>query len=450
MTSGPSLPTQQTEEPTAAPLPSAQRGVQSLLASLILSRAYLPVMFAVAMGVRATWILWYRPRPVSDFVWYSAVGRSIANGNGFTYAGAPTATRPPGYPLLLSFADVLSGNRPLAGRILTTVFGLGTIALAYLIARRLFGSEIVARVTVLLLVLFPNQIAYGGLTASELPFSFFILLGVWALLSNKRSIWMMLGAGAAFGASLLIRPVALVIPFVVVLVLLRREGWKPLLRDLVVIYVVIGVMLSPWLVRNHAAFDRYAYSAEGGEALLEGTFPYIPKGRDVVARSYRLVPPTGDPIADDAARQTYALKYIKSHPVYMVKLIPAKLYHMHWADAEAIAWTIEGLTTRNHAAPASLHTWTSIANDYYLVVLILAFVGLLAGIFGRKRGVPFSGLPAWIWLATIIFYLPFVGTARYHAPLIPWMTMYSGVVVAMAIGRARDRTPDHEQPVPEP
>jgi len=308
-----SPPAHETDEPTT--LSTQPAGVRSALASLILSRAYLPVMIAVGVAVRLTWIFWYRPRPVSDFIWYSAVGRSIANGSGFAYAGTPTATRPPGYPLLLSFANILSGNSLLADRILTTVFGVGTIVLAYLIARTLFRSEITARITVLLLVFFPNQIAYGGLTASELPFSFFILLGAWALLSNKRSIWITLGAGAAFGAALLIRPVALVLPFVVVLVLLRREGWKALLRNLVVTYVVIGLMLTPWLVRNHTAFGRYAYSAEGGEALLEGTFPHIPKGRDVVARSHKLVPPTGDPIVDDAARQTYALRYIKSHPV---------------------------------------------------------------------------------------------------------------------------------------
>jgi 4-amino-4-deoxy-L-arabinose transferase-like glycosyltransferase len=420
---------------------SPKNGVRGALSSLILSRAFVPVGLIAAAAVRVTWIIWYPAKPVSDFGWYRGVGVSIAQGHGFQFFGQPTANRSPGYPLLLALSNILSGNSLLANRILTAAFGVGTIWLAYLIARGLFRSEITGRLTLLLLAFFPNQIAYSGIIASELPFSFFVLLGAWILLFRRRSIWTLSAAGAAFGSALLIRPAALVLPVVVLVAALWRSGWKALLRGVVVVYVVIGLLLAPWLIRNEVAFGKLAYSTEGGEALLEGTFPALKTGRQVTALSFKLVPPTGDAITDDANRLHYALTYIKAHPVYMIRLLPSKLYHMNWADSDGIAWTIEGLQRPGEPFRASLVTWGRVADDYYLSILILAFGGLIIGFVRRSRGAPFSSIPFWVWLATVLFYLPFAGAARYHAPVIPWITMYAGALCAMSLGRNHDVVP---------
>src|SRR5439155_23926269 len=112
------------------------------------SPAFVPMGLLAALGVRLAWAVIYPAKPVSDFHWYYEVGREIADGRGIAYLGHATAIRPPGYPLLVAFANVLSGNRLLADRLLTVALGVGAVWLAYLIARIAFSSELAGRVTV--------------------------------------------------------------------------------------------------------------------------------------------------------------------------------------------------------------------------------------------------------------------------------------------------------------
>jgi 4-amino-4-deoxy-L-arabinose transferase-like glycosyltransferase len=423
----------------------ARKGrVRSAFASAILSRVFVPLVLAAAAAVRLTWMIIYPARPASDFNWYHEVGINIAQGHGIFYAGQPTATRPPGYPILLAFSNVISGNSLLVNRLLTAAFGMGTIWLAYLIARRLFHSEMTGRLTLLLLAFFPNQIAYGGLLASELPFSFFILLGAWILIARPRTIWTFAAAGSAFGVAALIRPVAVILPVVIGIAAFRHAGWKTFLRGMLVGYLILVAFLAPWFIRNHAAFGRAAFSTNEGESLLEGTFPPMKTSRAVLARSKKLVPPVANAAVDDANREAYALHYIRTHWVVMARLVPHKFYQLNWKDSDAISWTISGLHFQH---VSSLRTWQKIDDDYYLAVVALALAGVCLVFNRRIRRAHFSWLPFSIWIVSIVFYLPFASLPRYHAPLVPWITMYAGAFGAYLIGHAYDRSPS-EQPAP--
>ena len=398
----------------------------------------MPFILVGGAAVRVAWIVVYPAKPASDFRWYRDVGISIANGHGIFYAGQPTATRPPGYSILLAFANVLSGDSLLANRLLTAAFGIGTIWLAYLIAKRLFHSELTGRLTLLILAFFPNQIAYGGLTASELPFSFFILLGAWISITRPRRTWTFVAAGSALGAAALIRPVAVLLPVVIGIAAFRRAGWKVFLRWTLVGYLVIVAFLAPWFIRNHAAFGRAAFSTNEGESLLEGTFPPMKSSAAVLALSGKLVPPVANAAVNDANRETYALHYMRTHLVVMARLVPHKLYQLNWKDSDAILWTISGLHFQH---VGSLRTWQKIDDDYYLAVVALALAGVSLVFIQRNRRSHFSWLPFSIWIVTTAFYLPFASLPRYHAPLVPWITMYAGAFGAFLIGHAYDRSP---------
>jgi 4-amino-4-deoxy-L-arabinose transferase-like glycosyltransferase len=423
-------------EPEAARYPgweATPRGVTHRLRSFLLSRPFVPLVILLAISSRIAWIYRYPALPVSDFNWYYTVGGSIAHGQGFAFGGLPTATRPPGYPLLLAASNVLFGDSFLMARIFTAAFGIGTLVLAYLIARRLFSSELTGRLTLLILAFFPNQIAYSGLFASELPFAFFTLLGAWLLLTRPRSVWTFIGAGASFGAALLIRPVGVVLPVLFLIAFVwRGAGFKAFLRGSVVVYLMMALLLIPWLGRNQQAFGHATYSLEGGEALLEGTFPATDM-RKVIAQSSALVPQTGDPIIDDQRRQSFALHYMRTHPGAMLKLVPDKVKNFNWSDADAVAWTIEGLSKPEK----SLYTFITIANRYYIVVMGLSVAGLLLGLAIYRRWKRFSLVPFAVWFVTMAFYLPFAGSGRYHAPLVPWTSMYAAALLAFILGDRR-------------
>jgi 4-amino-4-deoxy-L-arabinose transferase-like glycosyltransferase len=394
-----------------------------------------------AAAVRVAWLVVYPAQPGSDFRWYRGVGLSIASGHGIFVDGRPTATRPPGYPILLAFANVLSGNSLLANRLLTAAFGMGTIFLAYLIARRLFHSEMTGRLTLLLLAFFPNQIAYAGLTASELPFSFFILLGAWLLIARPRTTWTFITAGIAFGAAALIRPIAVVLPVVIGIAALRQLGWRTLLRGVLVGYLVLAALLAPWLIRNHAVFGRASFSTNEGESLLEGTFPPMKTSAAVLALSRKLVPPKGNEAFDDARRQAFALHYMRTHLGTMARMVPHKFYQLNWEDSDAITWTISGLSFHH---VGSLRTWETVGDGNYRVVVALALAGVSLVLIRHVRRSHFSWLPFSIWVVTISFYLPFASLPRYHTPLVPWIAMYAGVLGAFLIGLANDRSPSEQ------
>src|SRR5207302_1723630 len=163
------------------------------------------------------------------------------------------------------------------------------------------------------------------------------------------------------------------------------------------------------------------------------TFPPMKSNLALLARSGRLVAPTGNGAVDDARREAFALHYIRTHLGTMARLVPHKLYQLNGTDADAIAWTNSG-SFFHHVG--SLRMWQKIGDDYYLAMVALALAGVSLVFNRRLRRTHFSWLPCSIWIVTIIFYLPFASLPRYHAPLVPWITMYAGVFGAFLIGLA--------------
>lgn len=109
-------------------------------------------------------------------------------------------------PLYLP-ARILFGTSDLAAiRAMQTLLGAGTLALTFLIARRLVGS-CAARVAASLLTVFPYHL-FGVLSSdSEIPGTFWLVLGVYlavvALRKGSRAAWVAnAGMGVAFGACL--------------------------------------------------------------------------------------------------------------------------------------------------------------------------------------------------------------------------------------------------------
>jgi len=383
-----------------------------------------------ALGVRLAWAVIYPAKPVSDFHWYYEVGREIADGRGIAYLGHATAIRPPGYPLLVAFANVLSGNRLLADRLLTVALGVGTVWLAYLIARIAFSSELAGRVTLVLVALFPNQIAYSNLIASEMPFTFFTLLGAWVLMRKRPGFAAYVGAGAAFGAALLIRPQGVIAPVVVLVATTWRLGWKTLLRGTVLVSLVMGLLLAPWIIRNDAVFGKPMYSTIDGEGLLEGTFRGSELQGKLIKTSLKLVPETGNAVVDDGNRRRYAIRYIQAHPGRYVGEFPKKIATMYGGDSDAFRWTIEGLHGKHEG---SLLTWVTIGDTFYDVVLAMSLLGLCLLVIRHRGRRDHWLLPAMVVVMTSLSYLPFLALQRYHVPLIPWMTMYAGALSAFVI-----------------
>src|SRR5260370_23082267 len=79
---------------------------------------------------------------VGDQVRYQTLADNLFERRGFTYAGQPTALRPPLYPMFLAAMHFLFGShRFLAARCFQFLAAIAMAYLCLLLARRLFGIE---------------------------------------------------------------------------------------------------------------------------------------------------------------------------------------------------------------------------------------------------------------------------------------------------------------------
>lgn len=103
-------------------------------AALGIFLAALAVALWLAPG-RGTWII------DPDAAAYVGLARSLAAGDGYTFAGVPHAKFPPGFPAWLSIAVAATGSPDCYGamRDLVALAGLVSVLLCFLVGRRLFA-----------------------------------------------------------------------------------------------------------------------------------------------------------------------------------------------------------------------------------------------------------------------------------------------------------------------
>lgn len=110
---------------------------------------------------------------------------------------------PPAYYLMLTFWARWVGDNVTALRLLSIFISLGVFPLAYLLARELFGSSLVAGVLVALLAVSPFQVHYAQEARQYSLWAVVILLASWLLLTAiKRQTlasWLLYGLSLLLG-----------------------------------------------------------------------------------------------------------------------------------------------------------------------------------------------------------------------------------------------------------
>lgn len=127
--------------------------------------------------MRLLWIGLVHADQVYDWIWYYQRGVSIASGHGYYVDGIPTAYWPAGYPGFLGGLFYLVDPHVLAGQIANIVEWLATILLTYFFMKKVFHSEIAARLAVLILSFHPNTIAYASELTADMFLAFLLMLG---------------------------------------------------------------------------------------------------------------------------------------------------------------------------------------------------------------------------------------------------------------------------------
>lgn len=372
-------------------------------------------VLAVALALRVAWcvVAAREPAGLHDPGFYRALAAQLADGDGYVLAGEPSAYYPVGYPALLAPLFAVTDAHTAAVAALNVVAGVGAVALAFAVGRRIAGPVAgIASAAVLATV--PNLVFHTAVALSETVFVT-ALLGALVLLLDRRFVL----AGVVLGASVLIRPVAVpVLPLLVLPWLAAGLGWRAALRHAAVVTATAVAVVVPWTVRNAVRMDAFVpISTNTGDNLCMSRQPGAHGGFLLTEHCFAgpavegLDRPEYE-IARDRQGRELALEFVRDHPGRELRLwldrLGAAVRHDHDAldavesygdgvfltdgERDALRRLADGhwyvLGPLGLAAAVAVAAHPRLRRDEGLVLLATSAVGLLVPIvlfFGDPR-----------------------------------------------------------------
>lgn len=415
--------------------------ITNFILRMVLSPAYLPIILLLAATLRVWWIYANDPWPVSDFEWYYQCAINLVNGAGYRYNGEISAFFAPGYPVFLALLIKIFGASLFAIKCSSVLLQVATVYLVYRLGRRLTSSEAAGRFAMLLMACYPNQIAYSSIVASENLFLPLMLLGTELLLLGEERPWALLPAGLTFGYAALTRPHILLVPIVIFIIrIIALRAQRPLLQWLapvLAIHLLIGLVLSPWLWFTYKSFGHPVMTTSIGHNLWIANNPnangtYV----DVAPLEAQLTPGKND-YERDQEKTRLAKAYQAEHPNAGLALVPARLSYLYTRDDDGPDWNNAGYQNRLTDAHVAWFRWfQQFSQGYYLALAFLFFCALLVIPVRQRLGYLLPALPIvglCIMLYFTMVHLTILGMFRYHIPMMPWVMMTVGALLASAL-----------------
>ncbi len=403
----------------------------------------LGAIVVLALALRLVWIAYsdWRPLPDDDAFRYDWFARRLAEGEGFVHLnGNPTAFWPPGYALLVAPLYALFGPEPLWAQLLNAVLAAGTVVLTFALGRRALGDGAALNAAGIV-ALFPSLILFTGVTLSETAFTFFALLGLWLLVTERGhgplGVRTLTLAGGVIGFAALVRGQALLFPLVALPFWYKASrDWRETVRRFALVSACAGAAVLPWTIRNAIQMNAFVpISTNAGVDLWIGHHDGA-SGRGQMADALVYSRPDLDSVAGEvavnAAGFRQAIRFALEQPLTELQLLPKKLFYLYYHDEEGLRWN-DGHGGQPWMAPRLWEAlrWTS--NAYYYAVLALFAAGL--ALSSRQRRTPSLALVA----STIVYWtavhLVFFGDPRFHAPAMPLFAVFAAIPLQRAFRR---------------
>ncbi len=397
-------------------------------------------IFVVAMIPRVAWVE-YNDRPplgVNDPSLYPIYADLIADGKGYTNLdGHSVGYYPVGFPATLGgfrkAQDLLGFDRTVySAKLMNAVFGAVTVALIFLLARRLFDRR-VAIGAAALMAIFPSQVFYTGTILSEAQFTMLLVLSVCVLLWNPWSrdgmpYRQLAAVGLLLSAATMTRGITLLFPAVLFAVwFFYLHSKKRALLQTLVLFGGIAVLIVPWSIRNTLTFDTITGpSTNLGDDLCIGNYRGADGRFTIVGKCFEglsHVPPERLEIERNRHGTKIAIKDVLQHPVRMPMLITYKAYWLMFHDDDGL-WAAESYGNDWFIKHPLREILSFAANSIYYATCGLALFGLFAFMMSSDIRRAIVALTALYILAVP---LAFFGDPRFHYPAIPLI-----VVIAVA------------------
>ena len=353
---------------------------------------------------------------------------------------APTAFRPPGYPVFLAGVHVAGDPLPVErwtrARMANALLGTLAVALVGLIAMH-FWSRRVALVAMAVMAVDLPLILVGGSLMSETLFVALVLGAVLAALQSgtaRRPIAWAVGAGVLIGLATLTRPTGLVLAIPLGLAVARRSPRRP--AAALVLVIAIAMTIAPWTARNAVQMHAFIPVSDFTGSWVAGTYNDQARAdKEHPGSSQTFVAGEFDDLegVPEVERQREltrrGLEYAADHPGYVAQVLLHNT--MRQLNLEGSSWW------RRKGGGISLPIWATDAAAYaFYAIALLALAGALTPAARRA--------PAWLWLAPILLFasiIPAGSAIRYRAPIEPFLALLAALALT-----ARER----QQPLQAP
>jgi 4-amino-4-deoxy-L-arabinose transferase-like glycosyltransferase len=393
---------------------------------------FLLLFLGLGFVLRMLWITFVPTQLYQDWKWYDDAAYHLSQVWRYEENGVPTAYWPIGYPLFLAVIYRIFGHSYFAVELVNVLLSLGICVLTYLVAKRLV-AVVPARVSLVILTLFPSQIFFTSVLASEILFTVLLLLTVYLVLKPRdhASIYAPLSTGILLGFLILIRAVALFLPVIIVFLYFSSKR-KPalILREAILTILMTFLTVSPWLLRNKLVLNSFTIATSGGINLYIGNSP-ISSGGWVWQRENPFKDLSApNEVENNRLGYKLAAKYIVDDPLRFVSRGIKKEIFLFATDFAAIAKELDLAAKANRVDRFVI--LNIIAQTYYLTVLVLSGGGLFLVLRRGKRSPGFSLLCGVLvyWLA---IHFVFFGIDRFHFPLIPMLSIFASLLVVSQV-----------------
>jgi 4-amino-4-deoxy-L-arabinose transferase-like glycosyltransferase len=393
----------------------------------------------------------------SDAPVYVLLAENLISHKGFTYAGEPSAFRPPGYPLLLAgFMEVFGHRYISAVRWMQFILGLLTVGICAKIARRISNRE-AQRATAIFGLFLPTLIFSTDQLLTECVSAFLTALFLLFLVNQreKGGAGSACGLGLAAGVESLIRFNAAALPFFAVWAVIRTR-WKgsAFLRGVAVLLLPALIVL-PWIIRNATVFPGHVlYSTHTGANAVQGVVNS--QGRTQPGDTEKLKAAMGWSIRDletnDSARLALPSEIELNR--HALQVIPHLWSEQGWNATPLLVkkiadfWLSTDQLLDTKSLPLRERMLRSVGVIFYWVVLAFAVGGLYH--LGKIRPELASLFVVYVAGFTL-FHLPFVMNTRLRIPLMePLIIVLAGAGWSRLIGRNQEDHRTGLNPSPQP
>lgn len=407
--------------------------------------------------LRLLWVAWQTHTPstfFSDNAQFLLVARGLIEGRSPSVGEHASAFFSPGYPILLgplALVERATGaGIPATAAVLNAVLGAVTVLGVAVLARQWFSRR-AAVIAAWIAVFLPAQILLTSALLSETAFAamaVWITAGITDLVRRRvTAVAPWLAMGAAVGAAVLVRNVAIVLLSIPLLI----PQWRVSRRCAAVLLLVCGMALplGPWAVRNGVQVGVWTPFLTGGASsfclsygdgatgstdappeLYDSCFvrsPWADRSLYLREDSPRPPLPPGLPPVDEARwfRETTSqtIDWIRSHPADALRLTARKPGEILGSSSDTLTAAEDFGRQPMSATPRS---WLLRWSDWtFRTILVVSALGLLL-LPAARRATPLWGVPLLILLVT----LPGVAMDRYNHPMQPFLAALVGGVAA--------------------